>query len=280
LQGETNVNPENSASRQGWPLQIKVSALVVGGAGVAGARHGLSNYLYFRSVLKQEAISRGKAISATLASALVEMPDSAVGATIASVKKEAGLAYVEVVGPNGAILAHTFEGRAPSQSASQLREAEKIQDLIVDGVAYIDVPAAVIHRGQRPRRPRPRGREYHGAASAEALLVAITLAALVLAAFTPLWCPLRSALRLTSRHHRRRRPQQQVEVTLERARWARAGSRLTLMVRKMKAAQDQRGERDGTSSFCDLQQPWYSRPRGRGRRGRWAPVITAAGTSM
>ena len=105
------MNPENSASRRGWPLQIKVSALVVVALVSLALATGVSNYLYFRSVLKQEAISRGKAISATLASALVEMPDSAVGATIASVKKEAGLAYVEVVGPNGAMLAHTFEGR-------------------------------------------------------------------------------------------------------------------------------------------------------------------------
>src|SRR5262249_45702545 len=125
---ETNVIPESKVARRGLPLQIKVSALVVLALVSLAAASGLSNYFYFRSVLKQEAIARGKAISATLASALVEMPDSAVGATIASVKKEAGLAYVEVVSPNGVIVAHTFEGRAPHQDASVLRESEKGQD--------------------------------------------------------------------------------------------------------------------------------------------------------
>src|SRR5947209_6128550 len=119
------------------------------GAGGDGARGpgvatGVSNYLYFRSVLKQEATSRGKAISATLASALVEMPDSALNATISSVRKDAGLAYVEVVGPNGSLLAHTFEGKPPNQDVAVLKEAEKIQELTFDGATYIDVPAPVI----------------------------------------------------------------------------------------------------------------------------------------
>jgi len=70
-------------------LQIKVSALVVVALGSLALATGVGNYLYFRSVLTEEATARGKAISATLASALVEMPDSAVGATIASVKKDA-----------------------------------------------------------------------------------------------------------------------------------------------------------------------------------------------
>src|SRR5213080_3327839 len=141
---ETNLRPEERGRRRGLALQIKVSALVVVALGSLAVATGVGNYLNFRSVLTKEATARGKAISATLASALVEMPDSAVGATIASVKKDANLAYVEVVGPNGNVLAHTFDGRAPSQAASQLREAEKIQDLVVDGVSYIDVPAAVI----------------------------------------------------------------------------------------------------------------------------------------
>jgi len=231
------VNPENSASRQGWPLQIKVSALVVVALVSLALATGLSNYLYFRSVLKQEAISRGKAISATLASALVEMPDSSVGATIASVKKEAGLAYVEVVGPNGAILAHTFEGRAPSQSASQLREAEKIQDLIVDGVAYIDVPAAVItgasvHVGLDPAAGNTM------VLQAQKLLVAITLAALVLAAFISLWVVARFVAPLRNLTHAARRIvdgdlTQQVEVT-SNDEVGELAAAFTLMVEKMK----------------------------------------------
>jgi methyl-accepting chemotaxis protein len=175
------VNPENRQSRRGWPLQIKVSALVVVALASLALATGLSNYVYFRSVLKKEAISRGKAISGTLASALVEMPDSAVGATIASVRKEANLAYVEVVSPTGAIVAHTFEGRAPHQDASVLREAEKVQDVTLEGAAYIDVPApvitgAVVHVGLDPAAGNAM------VLQAQKLLVAITLAALVLAA--------------------------------------------------------------------------------------------------
>src|SRR3954465_12603633 len=139
---ETNL--KTKWTTRSLPLQIKVSGLVVLALIALATATGLSNYLYFRSMLKQEATSRGKAISATLASALVEMPDSAVGATIASVKKEASLAYVEVVSPNGVIVAHTFEGRAPHQESAVLREAEKVQDLVIEGVPYIDVPVPII----------------------------------------------------------------------------------------------------------------------------------------
>jgi len=211
-----NVIPESKVVRRGLPLQIKVSALVVLALVSLAAASGLSNYFYFRSVLKQEAIARGKAISATLASALVEMPDSAVGATIASVKKEASLAYVEVVSPNGVIVAHTFEGRAPHQEASVLREAEKVQDLVLDGTAFIDVPApvitgAVVHAGLDPAV---------GAAMvlrAQKLLVGITLAALVLAALVSLAVVARFVAPLRNLTHAARRIvegdlTQQVEV--------------------------------------------------------------------
>src|SRR5438876_4373693 len=180
-----NVKPDFRALRRGWPLQIKVSALVVAALASLAFATGLSNYLYFRSVLKQEATARGKAISATLASALVEMPDSAVGATIASVKKDAGLAYVEVVGPNGSLIAHTFEGKPPQQNASVLKESERIQDVILDGIPYIDVPAPVItgatvHVGLDPTAGNAM------VLQAQKLLVAIPVAALVLAAFVAL----------------------------------------------------------------------------------------------
>ena len=179
------MKPDFRALRRGWPLQIKVSALVVAALASLAFATGLSNYLYFRSVLKQEATARGKAISATLASALVEMPDSAVGATIASVKKDASLAYVEVVGPNGSLIAHSFEGKPPQQNASVLKESERIQDVILDGIPYIDVPAPVItgatvHVGLDPAAGNAM------VLQAQKLLVAITLAALVLAAFVAL----------------------------------------------------------------------------------------------
>src|SRR5215470_818410 len=138
------TNVIESTLKRGLPLRVKVSALVVVALGVLAAASGTSNYFYFRTVLKQEAIARGKAISATLASALMETPDSTVAATISSVKKEASLAYVEVVGPNGSIVAHTFDGPAPKQEAAALRESEKIREILIDGATYIDVPAPVI----------------------------------------------------------------------------------------------------------------------------------------
>ena len=164
-----------------WPLQLKVSALVVVALVSLAVATGMSNYVYFRSILKEEATSRGRAVSATLASALVEMPDSALGATIASVKKEANLAYVEVVSPNGTVTAHTFEGRAPAQETAVLREAERIQEVRLEGVTYIDVPAAVItgaivHVGLDPAAANAV------VLQAQKLLAGITLAALVIAA--------------------------------------------------------------------------------------------------
>jgi len=179
------VKPDFRRFRRGWPLQIKVSALVVAALVSLACATGLSNYLYFRSVLKEETTARGKAISATLASALVEMPDSAVGATIASVKKDATLAYVEVVGPNGGLIAHTFDGKPPQQEVSVLKEAERIQDVTLDGVPYIDVPApvitgAIVHVGLDPAAGNAM------VLQAQKLLAAITIAALVAAAFVAL----------------------------------------------------------------------------------------------
>ena len=170
----------------GIPLRIKVSGLVLAALASLAFATGFGNYFYFRSVLKKEAMQRGKAISGTLASALVEMPDSAIGATLASVKKEASLAYVEVVGPTGNIIAHTFEGHPPQQNASLLRQAEKIEDNVIERVTYIDVPAQVItgsivHVGLDPNAGNALVLE------AQKLLAAITLAALVLAAMVSIW---------------------------------------------------------------------------------------------
>ena len=180
-----NVKPLSIRMTRGWPLQVKVSALVVAALASLATATGVSNYLYFRSVLKREATARGKAISATLASALVEMPDSALGATIAAVKKEANLAYVQVVGPNGGLIAHTFDGKPPQQDVSLLKESERVQDVTLEGVTYIDVPAAVItgaivHVGLDPEAGNAM------ALQAQKLLVGITLAGLVVAAFVAL----------------------------------------------------------------------------------------------
>ena len=162
-------------------LHLKVSALVVVALAALGVVTAYSNYVYFRQLLTQESVARGRAISATLGSAVVEMPDSAIGSTIASVRKEAGLAYIEVVGPSGNITAHTFEGRAPMQDPKQLRETEKIQEVVIDGVPYIDVPApvitgAIVHVGLDPAEGRNKVIE------AQKRLVLITIGAVIIAA--------------------------------------------------------------------------------------------------
>src|SRR5438045_9799581 len=88
-------------ARPGYPLQLKVSALVVVALASLALASGMGNYFYFRSVLKKEATQRGRAISATLASALVEMPDSAIGSTIAAAEKDAARDHVRSAGPKG-----------------------------------------------------------------------------------------------------------------------------------------------------------------------------------
>ena len=190
--------------RASFPLHWKVSLLLLAALVLLALATGLSNYFYFRNLLKNEATARGKAISATLASALVEMPDSAIGSTIASVKKEASLAYVEVVGPNGSIIAHTFEGRAPAQDQKVLKEAERVQEVTIEGTPYIDVPAPVItgsivHVGLDPAEGNRLILE------AQKLLVGITVVSLLAAALAAFWLvgrfvrPLRKLTQAASR---------------------------------------------------------------------------------
>jgi methyl-accepting chemotaxis protein len=173
-------------SRRSLPLHIKIAALVVLSLVALATATGVANYIYFRSLLQREATARGKAISSTLAQALVEMPDSAITPTIQAVKKDASLSYVEVVGPNGAILAHTWEGKAPTQDDSILKETQRIRDVSIEGVTYTDVPAQVItgatvHVGLDP------------AASTRAVLdagewfAAITVGALIVAALAAIY---------------------------------------------------------------------------------------------
>jgi methyl-accepting chemotaxis protein len=172
-------------ARRSFPLQMKVSLLVVVALLGLALATGLGNYFHFRSVLEDEATQRGKAISSTLASALVDIPDAAVATTIANVKKDAALAYVEVVGPEGRILAHTFPGRAPSQDERVLKQSEKVQQVVIEGATYIDVPAlvitgAIVHVGLDPNAGKAV------ALHAQRPLLAITLLALVVAALISL----------------------------------------------------------------------------------------------
>src|SRR5437868_15289097 len=139
------------------PLLWKISLLVGGTLALVATVLGAVEGNYFGTVLEAEGRARARAISATLASALVEMPESAIASTIQAVKKDSGLAYIEVVSPGGNLLAHTFEGKAPAQDARQLRESEKVSEVLIDGVRYVDVPApvmtgALVHVGLDPGR--------------------------------------------------------------------------------------------------------------------------------
>jgi methyl-accepting chemotaxis protein len=127
-----------------FPLVWKMSILVGVTLAVSSAVLGGVEGSYFASVLEHEGRSRAKAIANTLASALVEMPMSALPATIQSVKKDAGVAYIEVASASGTLLVHSFEGRAPAQSIAQLKESEKTTEVVLDGMRFVDVPAAVI----------------------------------------------------------------------------------------------------------------------------------------
>src|SRR5919204_3123298 len=140
MDSKMNAGP----ARARFPLLWKISLLVGGALTLVTAVVAAVEGSYFGKVLELEGRARAKAISTTLASALVEMPESAIASTIQAVKKDSGLAYIEVVGPSGSIVAHTFEGKAPTQDPRQLREAENVAEVVLDGVHYVDVPAPVI----------------------------------------------------------------------------------------------------------------------------------------
>ena len=79
----SEVNPPATPAavprRRRFPLLLKISLLVgVTLALFAGVVASVES-TYFSDVLHREAMGRGKAISATIAAALVEMPDSAIG---------------------------------------------------------------------------------------------------------------------------------------------------------------------------------------------------------
>ncbi|HEX9603154.1 MAG TPA: methyl-accepting chemotaxis protein [Myxococcales bacterium] len=187
-----------------FPLLWKISLLVGTTLALVAAVVGAVEGSYFGKVLESEGRSRAKAISVTLASALVEMPESAIASTIQSVKKDSGLAYIEVVGPNGNLIAHTFEGKAPAQDPRQLREGEKITEVTLNGVRYVDVPApvmtgALVHVGLDPGHIAARLRE------AQMRLFGVTALAMVLAIgiayfmVRQIISPLRRLTHLTSR---------------------------------------------------------------------------------
>ncbi|MBI3650831.1 MAG: hypothetical protein HY231_07250, partial [Acidobacteria bacterium] len=138
-------------------LPIKIGIVVAGTLILFGFGVGTFGINYFSSALRAEAVSRGQAVSSTLASSLVELiaaqQDAAVGEAIRSAKKNAaGLAYIQVVASDGRLIAHTFSGEPPTRDIKALLESEKIQDETMNGKVVIDVPSklvtgAIIHVG-------------------------------------------------------------------------------------------------------------------------------------
>jgi methyl-accepting chemotaxis protein len=169
-----------------FPLLWKICLLVGATLALVALLLGWVESSYFSSVLEREARARAQGIAGTLAAALVEMPDSAIASTIRTVRKDANLAYIEVVGPEGAMIAHTFDGKAPAQDRKQLTEGEKISEVVLDGVSYIDVPALVItgsrvHVGLDPAEIARRLHEAYlrlGLATGLAMIFALALTAL------------------------------------------------------------------------------------------------------
>ncbi|HEY2029246.1 MAG TPA: HAMP domain-containing protein, partial [Myxococcales bacterium] len=164
-----------------YPLQLKIAALVLGALAILATAAGVANYWYMRGALQREATSRGKAIAETLAQSIVEMPDASLASTVAAVRKDANLAYIEIIGQGGAVLAHTFGDRPRLADELVLSDAQTIRKTVIDGKTYIDVPAqvvtgSVIHVGVDPALAD------QAALEAQKLLVAITLAALIVAA--------------------------------------------------------------------------------------------------
>src|SRR5205085_7964821 len=74
--------------RAPFPLLWKISLLVAGALALVATVLGAVEGNYFGKVLEAEGRARARAISATLASALVEMPESAVASTIQAVKRD------------------------------------------------------------------------------------------------------------------------------------------------------------------------------------------------
>src|SRR5918912_147365 len=191
-------------ARARFPLLWKISLLVGGALALVTAVVAAVAGSYFGQVLEVEGRARAKAISTTLASALVEMPESAIASTIQAVKKDSGLAYIEVVGQSGNIVAHTFEGKAPAQDPRQLREAESVTEVVLDGVRYVDVPApvitgALVHVGLDPSGISGRFREAQMRLFGVDALATVLALAMAYVLVRQIMRPLKRLTHLTSR---------------------------------------------------------------------------------
>jgi two-component system sensor histidine kinase/response regulator len=144
----THAKVGRRALRHARTLPFKLSLLVVLVLVVFGLAVGTVGIDQFSRVMREEAIKNGRAVASTLSSSLVEIiatqQNAAVSSAIRSAKKTAGLAYVEVVEPDGTLIAHTYDGEPPRRDVKKRREAVQIQDDTVAGREVIDIPAEVI----------------------------------------------------------------------------------------------------------------------------------------
>ena len=80
--------------RARFPLLWKISLLVGGTLALVATVLGAVEGNYFGTVLEAEGRARARAISATLASALVEMPESAIASTIQAVFEDESVSEI------------------------------------------------------------------------------------------------------------------------------------------------------------------------------------------
>src|SRR5882672_5131290 len=133
----THAKAGRRALRRARTLPFKLSLLIVAVLVVFGLAVGTVGIDQFSRVLREEAIRNGRAVASTLSSSLVEIlatqQNAAVSSAIRSARNTAGLAYVEVVEPDGTLIAHTWDGEPPRRDADRRREAATIQDDTVAG---------------------------------------------------------------------------------------------------------------------------------------------------
>jgi methyl-accepting chemotaxis protein len=179
----------NETSRS-FPLHFKIAALVVVSLSTLTVGAGSANFLYLRSVLQREAIARGKGVADTLAQSMAEISDAALPATLAGIKRDANLSYLEVLSRGGVVLAHTFGKGSPIQDELVLKSTQGIRQTVIDGNSFIDIEvssppppaksdrteATVIHVGLDPSAATS------AAWAAQKLLALVMLVALVIAA--------------------------------------------------------------------------------------------------
>ena len=161
-------------------LLVKVTALTVVILTAFALAIAYFDVGFFSDVLDREALGVGKAIAGTLATSLAEMTETATNVTIRNVRRDASLAYVEVVNPNtGVVLHHSFAGTPPQQESEVLHENTRALTNVIEGHHILDVPmqsanGTVVHVGIDPKETNSRLHE------AKVRITFITIGALVI----------------------------------------------------------------------------------------------------